>query len=74
MADSIWVRPIVASAEVDTSEMCDSCSALMVRLSISGLHEDGVAELPSILLCPDCVNVSAVVDEWRVKVRRSNRK
>lgn len=69
VTDSIWVSPVVSDAEVDPTETCTSCAALMVRLSIAGLHADGVAELPPILCCPDCFDVQQVVAEWRAKVR-----
>lgn len=72
MADTWWVNPIVTGAEVDPTETCHSCAALMVRLTVGGLGDDGVVELPSILLCPDCFVPSQVVDEWRSKVRGRN--
>lgn len=69
MAATFWVSPVVTGAEVDPTETCRSCAALMVRLAIGGLGDHGIVELPSILLCPDCFVPSRVVDEWRAKVR-----
>ena len=71
MADRIWVSPTVSGADVDPTDTCTSCAALMVRLSITGLHEDGLVDLPPILICPDCFNVQQVVAEWRAKVQRN---
>lgn len=70
MADSIWVEPAVTGAEVDTTRTCGDCAALMVRLSIVGVHDDGTVDLPPILLCPDCFDVQQVVAEWREQVRK----
>lgn len=69
MADRMWVLPVVTGAEVDTATFCPDCSALMVRLTIGGLHDTGVADLPPILICPDCFDVQRVVAEWRAKVQ-----
>lgn len=70
VTDSIWVSPVVSGAEVETPPTtCPDCSALMVRLAVCGMHDDGVAVLPSILLCPDCFDVQQVVAAWRAKVQ-----
>jgi len=69
MSDRMWVSPVVSGAEVDPNETCTSCAALMVRLSIGGLSDGGVLDLPPILLCPDCYNPQQVVAEWRAKVQ-----
>jgi len=69
MADPIYVYPVVQSAQVDTAYTCDSCGALMVRLSVGGLHDLGAVQLPDILICPDCLDPARAVDEWRAKVR-----
>lgn len=66
----IWLDPVVTGAEVDPHEFCTSCSAHMVRLTVSGLGDEGVAELPSILLCPDHFNPQQVVAEWRERVSK----
>jgi hypothetical protein len=68
-ADRMWVSPVVRGAEVDPTQTCDSCAALMVRLSITGLHDDGLVDLPPILCCPDCFDPKRAVDEWRAKVQ-----
>jgi hypothetical protein len=65
----IEVTPIVTGATV-TTRTCDNCAALMVSLTVGGLHEDGVAQLPPILCCPDCFDPKQVVAEWREQVRR----
>ena len=53
MTDSIWVTPVVTGAEVETPPTpCPDCSALIVRLTVRGLHEDGLAALPSHPLLP----------------------
>lgn len=73
MADSINVTPVVTGAEVDPRHTtCDQCAALMVSLTVGGLHESGVVDLPPILICPDCVNAQQVVDEWREQVRKGH--
>lgn len=72
-ADSLWVSPVVSGAEVDPTETCTSCSALMVRLSIGGLHDGGVIDLPPILLCPDCFSPERAVAEWRKQVQKGRR-
>ena len=70
MDDRIWVDPVVTGAVVDQAHTCDSCAALMVRLTVSGLHEDGAVKLPDILICPDHFDVQQVVAEWRAKVQK----
>lgn len=69
MPDSLWVAPVVSGAEVDPTETCTNCAALMVRLHIGGLHEGGVIDLPPILICPDCYDPKQTVAEWRAKVQ-----
>lgn len=69
MGDRMWVAPVVSGAEVDPTETCTLCAACMVRLAIGGLHDDGVVDLPPILICPDCYNPQQVVAEWRAKAQ-----
>lgn len=69
MTDTWWVSPVVTGAQVDPTETCNSCAALMVRFTVGGLGDDGVVQLPSILICPDHFDVARVVDEWRAKVQ-----
>jgi hypothetical protein len=70
--DTVWVEPVVTGAEVDTAHTCDSCAALMVRLTIHGYNEDGAVQLPDILICPDHYDVQQVVADWRAEVRKHN--
>lgn len=64
---------MVTGADVDPTETCTSCAALMVRLSITGMHEDGLVTLPPILCCPDCFDPRRAVAEWRERVRKGQR-
>lgn len=68
----VWVYPVVTGAQVDGLRTCESCSALMVRLTVGGLGDDGAIQLPDILICPDHFDVVRVVDEWRARVQRKN--
>lgn len=69
MADQLWVLPVVSGAEVCTGTFCPSCSAVMVKLTIGGLHDQGAVTLPDILCCPDCFDPQQVVAEWRTQVQ-----
>ena len=72
MTDSTWATPVVTGAEVEPPPTtCPDCSALMVRLTV--MHEDGVADLPPVLCCPDCFDVQQVVADWRERVRKAQR-
>lgn len=68
MAD-LEVLAVVTGAEVDTANTCPSCAALMVKLAITGMHPDGLVELPPIHCCPDCFDPQQVVAEWRAKMQ-----
>lgn len=69
MAD-IEVLAVVTGGKVDTANICPSCAALMVVLTVTGMHPDGIVNLPAIHCCPDCYDPKQVVAEWREQVRR----
>lgn len=71
MAD-IEVTAVVTGAEVDPKATCPSCAALMVTLTVGGLHDSGVVDLPPILLCPDCFDPQRVVAEWREQLGKGH--
>ena len=67
------VSPVITGAEVDPKATCPDCAALLVTLTVGGLHDTGVVNLPSIHCCPDCFDPKLVVAEWREQVRNTGR-